>query len=254
MSYHDISSHISDFYDHKISSGEISSITDKLMPLMNEWRSRPLEKVYPVVFLDGMYFKVKEGDRVVNKCVYTVLGINQKERKEVLGFCSSENEGDKFSMGVLSNLKERGLDDILIISVDGLKELPEAITHIYPNAQVQLCVVHQIRNSLGYITYKDVKAFLNDLKKVYKASHKEIAESYLEELQEKWGTKYPMVLKSWKNNWEHLSAYFQYAEPIRRIIYTTNPIEELHRQIRKFTKTKVLLTPLMPFINLFIEL
>ena len=152
------------FYDHKISNAEISSITDKLLPLLIEWRSRTLEKVYPIVFLDGMYFKVKEGDRVINKCVYRVLGINQKEKKGILGFYSDQSEGAKFWMGILADLKERGLEDILIMALDGLKIYLRPFPYS-PHTQAQLCVVHQIRNLLRYVSYKDTKVFLNDLKK-----------------------------------------------------------------------------------------
>ncbi len=170
--------------------------------------------------------------------MYNILSIDQNGKKEVLGFYLAESEGANFRLGVLNDLKERGVEDILIACVDGLKSFPAAINSVFPNAEVQMCIVHQIRNSLKYVASKDAKSFLSDLKKVYQASSKEIAENYLLELDEKWGTKYPMVIKSWQNNWENLSGYFKYSGPVRRIIYTTNPIEGLHRQIRKFTKTK----------------
>ncbi|WP_264375829.1 IS256 family transposase [Wolbachia endosymbiont (group B) of Sphaerophoria taeniata] len=238
MGYKDIASHVEEIYDHKISAAEISSITDKLLPVINEWRSRPLQSVYPIVFMDGMFFKVKEDGRCVSKCMYNILGVDQEGKKEVLGFYLAESEGANFWLGVLNDLKERGVDDILIACVDGLKSFPTAINSVFPNAEVQLCIVHQIRNSLKYVSSKDVKSFMSDLKKIYQASNKEIAENYLLELDEKWGTKYPMVIKSWQNNWENLSGYFKYSDPVRRLVYTTNPIEGLHRQIRKFTKTK----------------
>ena len=238
MGYKDITSHVEDIYDHKISAAEISSITDKLLPVINEWRGRPLQGVYPIVFMDGMFFKVKEEGRCVSKCMYNILGIDQSGKKEVLGFYLAEREGAKFWLGVLNDLKERGVEDILIACVDGLKSFPTAINSVFPNTEVQLCIVHQIRNSLKYVVSKDTKSFLSDLKKVYQAPSKEIAENYLLELEEKWGTKYPMVIKSWQNNWENLSGYFKYSDPVRRVVYSTNPIEGLHRQIRKFTKTK----------------
>ena len=238
MGYKDISSHIEDFYDHKISEAAISNITDRLLPIINEWRSRPLQAVYPIVFMDGMFFKVKEDGHCVSKCMYNILGIDQEGKKEVLGFYLAESEGANFWLGVLNDLKERGVEDILIACVDGLKSFPTAINSVFPNAEVQLCIVHQIRNSLKYVSSKDVKSFMSDLKKIYQASNKEIAENYLLELDEKWGAKYPMVIKSWQNNWENLSSYFKYSDPVRRLVYTTNPIEGLHRQIRKFTKTK----------------
>ncbi|APR98545.1 IS256 family transposase [Wolbachia endosymbiont of Folsomia candida] len=235
MGYRDITSHVEEMYDHKISTAEISNITDKLLPVINEWRSRPLQSIYPIVFMDRMFFKVKEDGRCVSKCI---LGIDQSGRKEVLGFYLAESEGANFWLGVLNDLKERGVEDILIACVDVLKSFPAAINSVFPNAEVQLCIVHQIRNSLKYVASKDAKSFLGDLKKVYQASSKEIAENYLLELDEKWCAKYPMVIKSWQNNWENLSCYFKYSGPVRRVIYTTNPIEGLHRQIRKFTKTK----------------
>lgn len=238
MSYKSIATHIEEIYDHKISAAEISAITDSLLPVINEWRNRPLQSVYPIVFMDGMFFKVKEDGKCVSKCLYTLLGIDQEGKKEVLGFYLSESEGANFWLGVLNELKERGVEDILIACVDGLKSFPAAINNAFPNAQVQVCVVHQIRNSLKYVCSKDLKRFLTDLKQVYQASNKEVAEHYLLKLEEKWGEKYPMVIKSWQNNWEHLSSYFQYSDPVRRLIYSTNPIESLHRQIRQFTKTK----------------
>ncbi|GFQ72501.1 probable transposase for insertion sequence element ISRM3-like [Trichonephila clavata] len=238
MGYRDIASHVEEIYDHKISAAEISSITDKLLPIINEWRSRPLQSVYPIVFMDGMFFKVKEDGHCVSKCMYNILGIDQNGRKEVLGFYLAESEGANFWLGVLNDLKERGVEDILIACVDGLKSFPAAINSAFPKAEVQLCIVHQIRNSLKYVSSKDVKVFMNDLKKIYRATSKEIAENYLLELEEKWGEKYQLVVKSWQNNWENLSGYFKYSGPVRKLIYTTNHIEGLHRQIRKFTKTK----------------
>ncbi|GFR03893.1 probable transposase for insertion sequence element ISRM3-like [Trichonephila clavata] len=209
MSYRDIASHVEEIYDHKISAAEISSITDKLLPVINEWRSRPLQSVYPIVFMDGMFFKVKEDGHCVSKCMYNILGVDQNGRKEVLGFYLAESEGANFWLGVLNDLKERGVEDILIACVDGLKSFPAAINSVFPKAEVQLCIVHQIRNSLKYVSSKDVKVFMNDLKKIYRASSKEIAENYLLELEEKWGEKYPLVIKSWQNNWENLSGYFK---------------------------------------------
>ncbi len=238
VGYRDIASYVEEIYDHKISAAEISGITDKLLPIINEWRSRPLQSVYPIVFMDGMFFKVKENGHCISKCMYNILGIDQNGRKEVLGFYLAESEGANFWLGVLNDLKERGVEDILIACVDGLKSFPTAINSVFPNAEVQLCIVHQIRNSLKYVSSKDIKVFMNDLKKIYRATSREIAENYLLELEEKWGEKYPLVIKSWQNNWENLSSYFKYSGPVRRLIYTTNPIEGLHRQIRKFTKTK----------------
>ncbi len=223
MSCKSIVSHVEEIYDHKVSAAEISSITDTLLPIINEWRNRPLESVYPIVFMDGMFFKVKEDGRCVSKCMYTLLGIDKDGKKEVLGFYLSESEGANFWLGVLNELKERGIEDILIACVDGLKSFPAAINSAFPNTQVKVCIVHQIRNSIKYVASKDIKRFLTDLKQVYQASSKEIAEHYLLELEEKWGTKYQMITKSWQNNWEHLSVYFKYSDPVRRLMLYYEP-------------------------------
>ncbi len=238
MSYSDISGHIEEMYGIEVSPATISSITDKIIPVIEEWRSRPLDAVYPLVWMDAMHYKVKEEGRVVPKAIYTILGVNQKGLKEALGIYVSEAEGANFWLQVLTDLSNRGVKDILIASIDNLKGFPEAITTIFPATDVQLCVVHQIRNSLRYVASKDQKAFMLDLKEVYRASTKSLAEQKLKELGESWGKKYPVVVKSWNTNWERLSQYFKYPEDIRRIIYTTNIVEGFHRQIRKVTKTK----------------
>lgn len=238
MSYEAIGDHLAEMYGLEVSSAKISLITDKLLPLISDWRTRPLDAVYPIVYLDAMHFKVREEGRVVSKAFYTVLAVTIEGKKDVLGLYLSEAEGAKFWLSVLNDLKSRGLQDILIASIDGLKGFPEAISNIFPKTEIQLCVVHQIRNSLKYVVSKDQKAFMADLKLVYQASNKEIAEDQLEKLDEKWGKKYPVVLKSWQNNWNTLSEYFKYPEELRRIIYTTNIVEGFHRQIRKYTKSK----------------
>jgi putative transposase len=238
MSYQDIISHLKEMYDFDVSVGTLSAVTDKLLPLITEWRSRPLETIYPILFLDGMYFKSRENGKVVTKVLYNILGVNQEGRKEILGFYVADSEGANFWLGVLNDLKQRGVEDVLIACVDGLTGFPEAIKGVFPKTEIQLCVVHQIRNSLKYVASKNQKEFMRDLKTVYQASSKDIAEHYLLKLEEKWGQKYPMVIKSWHANWEHLSHYFQYSGEIRKLIYTTNPIEGFHRQVRKFTKTK----------------
>jgi putative transposase len=239
MSHQDIGSHIKELYDTDISPASISAITDKLLPVINEWRGRPLQKVYPIVFLDAMFFKVKgEDGHYDTRCLYNVLGIDQEGKKEVLGFYMADTEGARFWLGVLSDLKTRGVEDILIACIDGLKGFPEAIQTVYPKTHIQLCVVHQIRHSLKYVCSQDQRAFMADLKKVYQASSKELAEQALLELDTTWGTKYPVVLRSWTDKWEQLSTYFGFTSEVRRLIYTTNPIEGLHRQIRKFTKAK----------------
>jgi len=238
MGYQDISNQIAELYDYEVSTATISKVTDRLIPLIDEWRTRPLEEIYPIVFLDAMFFKVREGGAVEQKAIYNIMGINQSGKKEILGFYSDESEGAKFWMSVLTDLKSRGVQDILISCIDGLKGFPKAIEAVFPKTQVQLCVVHQIRNSLKYVASKHQKEFMRDLKKVYQAPSKDIAESELLKLDKKWGKRYAIVLKSWINNWEEISTYFQFSPEIRKLIYTTNPIEGFHRQVRKYTKTK----------------
>jgi transposase-like protein len=238
MSYQDISGHLEEMYGFEVSTGTLSAITDKIIQTVKEWQARPLASIYPIVWLDAIHYKVREDGKVVSKAVYTILGVNLDGRKEVLGLYISEHEGAKFWLQVLTDLSNRGVKDILIACVDGLKGFPEAIEAIFPNTEVQLCVIHQIRNSLKYVGSKNQKEFMGDLKRVYKAANKELAAAELDILADKWEGKYPIVIKSWRNNWERLSQYFKYPEDIRRIIYTTNTIEAVHRQFRKLTKTK----------------
>jgi len=234
MSYEAISEHLLDMYDMEVSPSKIGLVTDRLLPLITEWRNRPLESVYPIVFLDAMHFKVRVDGRVISRAFYSVLAFNTEGKKDILGLYLSENEGARFWLGVLNDLRARGVEDILIASIDGLKGFPDAIAEVFPKTEIQLCVVHQIRNSLKYIVSKDQKAFIADLKLVYQASSKDLAAHHLLELEE----KYPAVLKSWNDNWENLSQYFKYPEAPRRIIYTTNIVEGFHRQVRKYTKYK----------------
>ena len=238
MSYRDIKAHIADMYGLALSNGAISEITEQLIPALKAWQQRPLEAVYPFVWLDAIHYKIKEEGRYVQKAVYTILGLNGDGHKELLGLYCSESEGANYWLGVLTDLHNRGVKDILIACVDGLKGFPEAITAIYPQTEVQLCVIHQIRNSLRYVASKDQKAFMADLKPVYKAATKEAAEMALDELETTWGKKYPKVLESWRNKWHLLSNYFKYPEDIRKPIYTTNAVESVHRQFRRLTKTK----------------
>lgn len=238
MSYQDISSHLAEMYGTEISPATISTVTDKLLPILQEWRARPLEEIYPIIFLDAMWFKAKENGKTEKKALYNILGVNQFGHKEILGFYLADSEGANFWLGVLNDLKARGVKDILIACVDGLTGFPDAIEAAFPKTEVQLCVVHQIRNSLKYVTSSDQKEFMRDLKTVYQATTKDLAETNLEKLDEKWGEKYPLVIKSWQTKWDLLSTYFKYSADIRRLIYTTNPIEGFHRQVRKFTKTK----------------
>jgi len=238
MSYRDISEHINEMYAINVSTATLSTITDKIIAEVKQWQQRPLESHYPFVWLDAIHFKVKDDGKYVSKAVYTVLGLRLDGTKEILGLYLSETEGAKFWLSVLTDLAHRGIEDILIACVDGLTGFPEAITSIFPETEVQLCIIHQIRNSMKYVASKDQKAFMSDLKPVYKAVSKQAAEDALDELEKKWGDKYPIVIRSWRNKWENLSYYFKYPEPIRRVIYTTNAIEAVHRQMRKLTKTK----------------
>ena len=238
MSYSDISSHIEEIYQVSISTATISAITDKIIDKVKQWQIRPLDSIYPFVWLDAIHYKIKDGAKYVSKAVYTVLGVNMDGKKDMLGSYLSETEGANFWLSVLTDLNNRGLNDILIASVDGLKGFPEAIKTIFPKTEVQLCIIHQIRNSIRYVASKNHKEFMNDLKPVYQAVSKEAAEDALLALDEKWGKLYPIVLQSWNNKWENLSVYFKYPPEIRKVIYTTNIIESVHRQFRKLTKTK----------------
>jgi len=238
LSYRDISKHIEDMYKIELSTGTISNITDKIIEKVKTWQDRPLEAIYTFMWLDAIHYKIKDGGKYDTKAVYTVLGMDKEGKKDVLGLYIGESEGANFWLGVLTKLQNRGVKDILIASVDGLTGFPEAIKSIFPKTEVQLCIVHQIRNSLKYVASGDQKEFMKDLKLVYQATSKDIAEDELLKLDEKWGKKYPIVLKSWNNKWDNLSHYFKYPYQIRKIMYTTNIIESVHKQFRKLTKTK----------------
>ena len=238
MSYRDINKHIEDMYGMSVSAGTLSAITDTLIPELKAWQQRPLDSHYPIVWLDAIHYKVKEDGRYISKAVYTLLGLTIQGKKEILGLHLSENEGANYWLSVLTDLNNRGVKDILIACIDGLTGFPEAIKAIFPETEIQLCIVHQIRNSIKYVASKNQKAFMADLKLVYRAATKEAAELALDELDAKWGSAYPLVIKSWRNKWHNLSAYFKYPEHIRRVIYTTNAVEAVHRQFRKLTKTK----------------
>jgi putative transposase len=250
MSLRDISAHIKEMYDTDISAAMLSSITDRVIPMVKEWQSRPLDEVYCIVWMDAMHYKVKDEGKVGNRAVYNILGITTEGKKDLIGMYVSENEGANFWLSVLTDLQNRGVKDILIACIDNLKGFSEAIASIYPRTEVQSCIVHQIRNSLKYVASKNQKEFMKDLKEVYQAVSKDIAEEKLSALDEKWGKKYPVVLSSWKNNWHKLSTYFKYAEDIRRVIYTTNAIEGFHRQVRKVTKNKTAFTSDMALLKL----
>ncbi len=238
MSFRDISSHLKEMYDADISHTTLSIITDRIIPVIKEWQARPLEDVYCIVWLDAMHYKVKDEGRIVSRAVYNILGINKEGRKDLLGIYVSESEGANFWLSVLSDLRNRGVADILIACIDNLNGFAEAIQSTFPKVEVQSCIVHQVRNSLKYVASKDQKPFLSDLKEVYRATTKELAEQQLDSLDKTWGKKYPLVINSWRNNWHKLSTYFKYDPAIRRLIYTTNAIEGFHRQVRKVTKTK----------------
>jgi putative transposase len=238
VSTRDISNHIKEMYQMDISATQLSAITDKIIPAMDEWRRRPLQSVYPFVFLDCMHYKVREEGRVCTRAVYNILGIGLDGKKDLIGMYVSESEGAKFWLSVITDLKARGVEDMFIACIDGLKGFPEAIAAVFPRTQIQSCIVHQIRNSFRYVAEKDKKAFIADLKPVYQANNKEEGFAKLNELDAKWGKKYPVPIQSWFNNWENLSTFFEFDAHIRKVIYTTNPIEGFHRQVRKVTKTK----------------
>ena len=240
MSNRDIEDHLRDIYGVEASASLISRITDKIMPAVVEWQNRPLDKVYPIVFLDGIVFKVRKDSRVINKCLYSVLGINMDGHKEILGIWLSDNESASFWATVCNELKNRGVEDILIACRDNLSGFSTAIETVFPKTEQQLCVIHQIRNSTKYVPYKDIKAVMADLKRIYGAPTLDDAEYRLEEFREKWGKKYPQIIKSWETNWAELSTYFKYPQEVRRLIYTTNAVEGFHRMLRKYTKTKTI--------------
>lgn len=250
MSLRDISRHIKDMYDTDISHTTLSAITDKIIPEVKEWQSRPLEDLYTIVWLDAMHYKVKEDHRMISHAVYNIIGIDRHGYKTLLGMYVSQNEGANFWLSVLTDLQNRGVKDILIACIDNLNGFPAAINTVFPQTEIQTCVVHQIRSSLKYIASKDQKAFMVDLKPVYKADTLEQAELRMDDLEAKWGKKYEKVIESWRNNWPKLTSYFRYDAPIRRLIYTTNTIEGFHRQVRKVTKTKGAFTSDMALLKL----
>lgn len=251
MSLRDISAHIKEMYDTDISHNVLSEITDRVIPAVKLWQSQALDAVYTITWLDAMYYKVKDDTgHIVTRCLYNVLGIDLEGRKHILGIYVSQSEGAKFWLTVLTDLHQRGVRDILIACIDNLGGFEEAINSIYPKTEVQSCVVHQIRNTIKYVASKDAKEVMRDIKTIYRAPNKEMAEQQLDELDKKWHKKYPVVISSWRNNWHKLSTYFKYTEDIRRLIYTTNTIEGYHRQIRKVTKTKGAFTNDMALMKL----
>ena len=238
MSVRDIQTHLNDIYGVEASPGLISNITDKIMPVIRDWQSRPLQEVYAVLFLDAIHYKVRQEGQIVNKAAYMIIGIDLDGQKDVLGMWIGESESAKFWLNILNELKNRGVKDILITSVDNLSGFSEAISACFPKTQIQKCIVHQIRNSTRYVSYQDLKKFTTDLKPIYKAISEEKALEELDRFEEKWGKKYPLAIKSWRSNWPELATFFRYPAEIRKIIYTTNIIESYHRQLRKVTKPK----------------
>ena len=252
MSLRDMSAHIEELYGTSISHTVLSEITDRIIPKVKAWQSRPLEPTYCIVWLDAMYYKVRasESGSVVTRCLYNIIGVKADGHKEVLGAYVSESEGARFWLSVLSDLQARGLKDILIACIDNLSGFEEAIVTIFPHTQVQSCIVHQVRNTHKYIASKDSKEAIGDIRLVYKAPNKVEGETHLDNFEAKWGKKYPIVVKSWRRNWEKLSTFFEYPESIRKVIYTTNTIEGYHRQLRKVTKTKGAFTNDMSLLKL----
>jgi len=238
MSYSDIQSHLAEMYGIEVSDGTISAITDRIIPEIKEWQNRPLESVYPVIWLDAMHFKVRDNGVVKTKAIYSILGVTVDGEKEVIGIFFGDHESSSFWRQVLHELKMRGVKDIYIACIDNLKGFAEAIEDHFPHTDVQLCLVHQMRNSMKYVTQKDLRPIVRDLKKVYNALNVDMALHYLLEAEKKWGDKYGIVFKSWHRNWDRLTNFFKYPPALRRLIYTTNPIESYHRMIRKVTKTK----------------
>lgn len=238
VSYNDIRDHIADIYGIEPSDNMINQITDKLLPEIAEWKSRPLERYYAVMWLDAIYYKIREDGMVKNKAVYCVLGLNMQGEKEVLGFYIGQTESSAFWLQVLQDLSQRGVEDVLIACTDNLKGFTEAINTVFPQTECQLCIIHQIRNTIKKVSYKHVREVMEDLKKIYQAPTAETAAIAMEAAEQKWNNNYPRLLKSWHENWDNLSHYFKYPEAIRRIVYTTNTVEGFHRMLRKATKTK----------------
>ncbi len=238
MTTRDIKRHLYEIYNVEVSPELISNVTDSIMDDVREWRNRPLDKMYPIIFFDALVVKGRIDSRVTNKSVYTAIGINMEGEKEVLGLWIAETEGAKFWMSVITELKNRGLNDILIACIDGLKGFPEAINTIFPQTRIQLCIVHMIRNSTRFVSWKERRELCKDLKNIYNAITEDEGLNGLENFAEKWDNKYPMISKSWRENWENLNEFFNYPEYIRKAIYTTNAIESLNSSLRKVTKKR----------------
>lgn len=240
MSTRDIEDQIREIYGINLSAEMVSKITDRIAPEIMEWQQRPLEAVYPFVFMDAIHYKIREDGHILNRAAYVVLGVNVDGNKDILGIWIGGNESSKFWLGVMNDLKNRGVQNVLLFCVDGLTGLKEAIYAAYPKAEIQRCIIHQLRNSFKYVSYKDIKSFSKDFKEVYHAINEEVALEKLYEVKEKWGKSYPYAIRSWENNWDVLSSFYKFPVEVRKIIYTTNVIEGLHRQYRKVTKAKTM--------------
>lgn len=238
MSTRDIHDQIQDLYGIEMSAEMVSKITDKIIPRIKEWQSRPLDPVYPFVFMDAIHYKIREDGRILSRAAYIILGVTVDGYKEILSITVGANESSKFWLGMMNDLKNRGLKDVLFFCVDGLPGFKEAIQAAYPQAEIQRCIVHMLRNSFQYIGYKDLKKFASDFKAVYKAPTEDAALAELAGVKEVWGRRYPYAISNWENNWEDLNSFFQFSDDIRRIMYTTNILEAVNRQYRKVTKTK----------------
>lgn len=239
MSVSDIEDELQEIYGFKLSTSSISIITDRVNQDVLDWQNRPLESVYCVVWMDGIVFKVRQSGKVINKTIYLAVGLNREGRKELLGMWLGHNESAAFWQGVLTDMKARGIEDILVTVTDNLNGFTQSIKNVFPTADTQICVVHQIRNSARYVVWKDKKAFTGDMKHIYNAPNKEMAKVELDRFEEKWNDKYPYAVQSWKRNWEELTVFFDFPLEIRKIIYTTNLIENLNGKIRKYTKNKM---------------
>jgi putative transposase len=242
MTVSDVCNQVQDIYGLDISETTVSNITERIIELAKEWQQRTLEPVYFAVWMDGIVLKIREDGKVINKCIYIVIGLKPDGMKEVLGFWIEKTESASFWMTVLTDLKARGVEDILIACTDNLKGFTQAIKGVFPEAITQLCIVHQIRNSCKFVVWKDRKEFCKDLRKIYTAVNKQIASEELQKFKKKWQTKYKYAIASWEENWDNLTNYFEYPLELRKIIYTTNTIENLNRGIRKYTKTKTQFT------------
>jgi len=238
MTQADIESHVRDMYGVEISDSTVSRITDKILPIAKEWQNRPLESIYAVMFMDAIHYHVRSEGVIVKKAVYIAIGVSLEGTRDVLGLWIGENESAKFWLSVLNSIKNRGVEDILIASVDGLTGFDNAIEAVYPKTEIQQCIIHQIRNSTKFVSYKDIKVLMADLKRVYTAPSEEAALSELEDFAAKWDAKYPKISASWQANWPKLATYFKYPDEVRKLIYTTNSIEGFNRQLRKVTKSK----------------